>query len=194
MTISTLASRIDASVLLAIAPKVTGARAAWQAEIISGFSSMLPDLLPRFAVTTALRIEHLLSQVAAECDGFLTLEEYASGKAYEGRADLGNTKAGDGPRFKGRGPIQLTGRANYRSFTIWLRAYLPDCPDFEAQPTLVGSFPWAAWAVFYYWSTRGLNAIADDDDLILMTKRINGGTNGLATRRSYLAKAKNVVG
>lgn len=194
MTSNALATRIDASVLAAIAPKVTGSRAAKQAEIIAGFAHLLPDLLQQFAVTSALRIEHLLSQVAHECDGFCTLEEYASGAAYEGRKDLGNTQPGDGKRFKGRCPLQLTGRANYRLFTTWLRAYLADCPDFEDQPELVGRFPWAAWAVFYYWSTRGLNAIADDDDLVLMTRRINGGTNGLSDRRAYLTKAKFVVG
>lgn len=194
MTISALASRIDRDVLAAIAPRVSGSKSAKQAGIIAGFAEMLPDLLQRFAVTSALRIEHLLSQVAHECDGFCTLEEYASGAAYEGRKDLGNTEPGDGKRFKGRCPLQLTGRDNYRKFTAWLRSFIPDCPDFVAQPELVARFPWAAWGVFYYWASRGLNAIADADDLVLLTKRINGGTNGLADRRAYLTKAKLAVG
>lgn len=193
MTSSALASRIDASVLTAIAPKLSGTKAVKQAAIIAEFAPLLPSLLTRFAVTSALRIEHLLSQTAHESDGFSTLEEYASGADYEGRADLGNTKVGDGKRYKGRGPIQLTGRDNYRKFTMWLRSFMPDCPDFEAQPELVARFPWAAWAVFYYWSSRGLNAIADADDLVLMTKRINGGKNGLADRGAYLKKAKGVI-
>ncbi len=144
-------------------------------------------------MTTSLRIVHFLAQLAHESDGFCAMEEYASGAAYEGRADLGNTQPGDGKRFKGRGPIQLTGRANYRAFTKWIRQYVADAPGFEAKPELVATWPWAAWAVFYFWSTRNLNDLADRDDLVAITKRINGGTNGLSDRAAYLAKAKDIV-
>lgn len=190
---TSLASRIDASVLTAIAPKLPGFKARRQAEIIASFASLLPQLLEQFAVTTAARIVHLLAQLGHESDGFSTTEEYASGAAYEGRSDLGNTRKGDGVRFKGRGPIQLTGRDNYRKFTAWLRAFIPDCPDFEQQPHLVALFPWAAWAVFFFWATKGLNKLADRDDLVAVTKVVNGGRNGLADRAKYLAKAKHLV-
>lgn len=194
MTINvSLAPMIDASVLAAIAPRAPKAKAKRQAAIIAAFGEMLPALLIQFAVTEPLRINHLLAQVAHESDGFCTTEEYASGSAYEGRADLGNTKAGDGKRFKGRGPIQLTGRANYNRFTFWLRKIIPNCPDFEVQPELVALFPWAAWAVFFFWSTKALNALADRDDLVAVTKRVNGGRNGLADRANYLARSKTVV-
>lgn len=193
MSSSTLSSRIDASVLTAIAPKLSGKKATAQAAIIASFAPLLPKLLAQFGATTALRIDHLLAQLAHESDGFSTTEEYASGAAYEGRKDLGNTKLGDGKRFKGRALIQLTGRENYRRFTAWLRAIIPDCPDFEAQPQLVALFPWAAWAVFFFWSTKALNALADRDDLVAVTKVINGGRNGLADRAKYLAKAKTAV-
>lgn len=194
MASSALASRIDAAVLTAIAPKAPASKREKQADIIASFAEMLPDFLERFSVTSASRIQHLLAQVAHECDGFCTLEEYASGAAYEGRKDLGNVQKGDGKRFKGRALIQLTGRDNYRKFTVWIQSYVPGAPDFEARPELVATFPWAVWALFYYWSTRGLNAIADRDDLVLMTRRINGGTNGLADRGKYLSKLKVIIG
>ena len=189
----TLASSVDASSLYAIVPRSTGLIGQKQKAIIAGFAAILPEMLIAFDVTSALRIAHLLAQVAHECDGFCTLEEYASGAAYENRKDLGNVKAGDGKRFKGRCPLQLTGRDNYRRFTIWMRDIQPSCPDFEAQPELVAEFPWAAWAVFFFWSTKKLNAIADRDDLIAVTKVVNGGRNGLDDRRLKLGKAKSVV-
>lgn len=188
-----LTARIDASVLSAIVPRI-GAKAAQQTAVINQFSAMLPSLLDRFEVDTPLRIAHLLAQTAHESDSFCTTEEYASGAAYEGRADLGNIQPGDGKRYKGRGPIQLTGRDNHLKFTVWLRAIVSNCPDFVANPELVAVFPWAGWAVFYFWSTRNLNAYADRDDLVAETKVINGGKNGLAARAVFLTKAKVVIG
>ena len=188
-----LASQINHTVLAALAPRVAVIKIAQQQSIISSFGPLLPELLKRFHVTTSLRVVHFLAQLAHESDGFCAIEEYASGAAYEGRADLGNTQAGDGKRFKGRSLIQLTGRANYRTFTSWMRERLPDAPDFEAKPELVATWPWAAWAVFYCWSTRSLNYLADKDDLIAITKKVNGGTNGLSDRAAYLAKAKDIV-
>jgi putative chitinase len=187
-----LSARIDASTIKAIVPPVSN-KLAQQRSIIEQFAEMLPALLDRFEVDTPLRIAHLLAQTAHESDSFCTTEEYASGNAYEGRIDLGNTQPGDGKRFKGRGPIQLTGRANYVRFTAWMRGFISDCPDFVAKPELVEAFPWAGWAVFYFWSEHNLNASADRDDLVGETKVINGGKNGLAHRAELLAKAKVVV-
>jgi len=187
--VTDLASQINHTVLAALAPRVAVKKIAQQQSIISSFGPLLPELLKRFQVTNALRIVHFLAQLAHESDGFCAMEEYASGAAYEGRADLGNTQPGDGKRFKGRGPIQLTGRANYRAFAMWIRQYRSDAPNFELKPELVATWPWAAWAVFYFWSTRNLNDLADRDDLVAITKRVNGGTNGLSDRAAYLAKA-----
>jgi putative chitinase len=184
-----LSARIDASVLQAIVPK----SGAGQISVTKQFGEMLPALLDRFEVDTPLRIAHLLAQTAHESDNFCTTEEYASGSAYEGRVNLGNTQPGDGKRFKGRGPIQLTGRANYVRFTAWMRGFISDCPDFVAKPELVETFPWAGWAVFFFWSEHNLNAYADRDDLVGETKVINGGKNGLAHRAELLAKAKTVI-
>lgn len=190
---STLASRIDASVLQKIAPKVSGYKLGRQTAVIVGFGEMLPKMLPYIGVTTPLRIAHFLGQTAHESDGFSTTSEYASGAAYEGRKDLGNTEKGDGVAYKGRGPIQLTGRSNYRQFTAWMRARQPDCPDFERKPELVAEWPWAGWAAAFFWETRNLNKLADKDDLVAVTKVINGGRNGLDDRARYLSKAKATI-
>nr|WP_298099734.1 peptidoglycan-binding protein [uncultured Shinella sp.] len=190
---NTLASRIDATVLRKIAPKVSGKKAASQLLVIEGFGAMLPKMLPYIGVNTPLRISHYLAQTAHESDGFCTSEEYASGAAYEGRNDLGNVQTGDGKRFKGRGPIQLTGRKNYRLFTAWMRSIQPDCPDFEQRPELVGQWPWAGWASAFYWSTNDINKLADNDNLVAVTKKVNGGRNGLEDRARYLTKIKGII-
>lgn len=190
---ASLTSRIDASILRAIAPRIAGARGRRQAAIIDRLGYDLLRMLEAAAITTPLRIAHFLAQLAHESDGFSTTVEYASGDAYEGREDLGNIKPGDGRRYKGRGPIQLTGRANYRAFTLWMRRQFPDAPDFEAKPTLVEISPWAAFAAVFFWQTNGLNALADRDDLVAVTKRINGGRNGLADRAGYLSKVKPLI-
>ncbi len=98
------------------------------------------------------------------------------------------------PPVQGRGPIQLTGRANYRAFTAWLRKELPgNVPDFEARPELLLDEDWVAWSAIYFWTTRRLNEAADRDDVIAVTCIINGGRNGLADRKEKLARAKAAV-
>ncbi len=189
----TLTSLIDHRILQAIAPRAQTKHIAAQQKNIAAFGPLLPVLLPKFKVDSVLRISHNLAQVAHESDGFCTTTEYASGQAYEGRKDLGNIQNGDGIRFKGRGLIQLTGRDNYRAFSRWMRNYIVGAPDFEKTPELVGTFPWAAWCVFYFWSTRNLNTLADQDDLVAINKKVNGGRNGLADRASYLTKIKSEV-
>lgn len=187
---STLLSRIDGSALLAI----VGSGFRTQIPIATAFGDILAEACAAYRIDTPLRLEHFIAQCAHESDGFRTTEEYASGRAYEGRKDLGNIKPGDGVRYKGRAVIQLTGRDNYRAFTKWMRKIKPDCPDFEAQPELVAQFPWAGWAAVFFWSEKGLNSLADKDDLIAITERVNGGRNGLASRAKYLARAKTTIG
>lgn len=152
---------------------------------------LLPHLnitMQRYAITTPLRKAHFLAQVGHESDGFNTNEEYASGAAYEGRSDLGNTQAGDGRRFKGRGLIQVTGRANYADCGRALGV------DLIRNPERLGDYDLACLSAGWYWSSRRLNGDADSDDILTITKIINGGTNGLADRQSYLARAKRVFG
>lgn len=139
-----------------------------------------------FDITTQKRAEQWLAQVLHESGGLRYFEEIASGAAYEGRRDLGNIHPGDGRRYKGRGPIQLTGRANYRAAGKALGLPLED------QPTLAAHHD-VGWRIAgYFWHAHGLNAPADRGDIVAITHTINGGENGLASRRAYLAIVQRV--
>ncbi len=177
-----------AATLWAIAPRRQGARRARQRRIIEAIADTMDETLTRHRIDTPLRRAHFLAQIAHESDGFATTEEYASGRAYDGRADLGNTEPGDGPRYKGRGLLQLTGRANYRAYGRALGV------DLEAEPARAAEPRLSLRIACAYWERRGLNADADRDDLLAVTRKINGGTNGLASRKRYLARAKAALG
>ena len=143
-------------------------------------------------IDTPLRLCHFMSQLAHESAHFAVTREFASGAAYEGRASLGNTQPGDGRRFRGRGLIQTTGRANYKEATADIQKMNPSAPDFVADPIKLEEFPWALLAGISYWRRRKINAAADRDDVVKVTKLINGGTNGLEDRKQYLRKAKGI--
>lgn len=175
---------VDGEVLHQIAPRVSGAKLVHQTAIIDALSDALQSTLTSFEITSRLRIAHLLAQACHESDGFCTTVEYASGRAYERRADLGNTQPGDGPRFKGRGLFQLTGRANYKAYGDKLGVDLVADPDAAAEPVM------SLRIACEYWKERKINPPADADDVITVTRKINGGTNGIEMRRAYLAKAK----
>ncbi len=143
-------------------------------------------------IDTPLRLCHFMAQLAHESAHFTVTREFASGAAYEGRKDLGNTQQGDGVRFRGRGLIQTTGRANYKEATADMKTMDPNAPDFVANPLELEKFPWALLAGISYWRRRKINAAADNDDVVKVTKMINGGKNGLADRMQYLATAKKI--
>jgi putative chitinase len=147
-----------------------------------------PEMLPRYGIDTPLRWCHLVAQLAHESAGFRTTVEYASGAAYEMRADLGNIYSGDGTRFRGRGLIQLTGRANYRRVGAAIGRPLEDAPELAAE------FPAALETALVYWRDRRLNQYADADDAEMVTRAINGGLNGFADRLRYLSVAKAIWG
>lgn len=153
----------------------------------------------KYQINTAARQLCFLAQVGHESGSLFFTEELASGAAYEGRKNLGNTHPGDGIKFKGRGLIQITGRANYKAVGDALGI------DFIKNPMLLGGknvnkcnadqLKNAAMSAGWFWDNRKLNDLADNiniykpidtganlDHFILITKKINGGANGLADR------------
>lgn len=149
----------------------------------------LNEAMYRYRIDTRNRIAAFVAQVAHESGRFRYTREIwgptPAQRRYEGRRDLGNVHPGDGHRFMGRGPIQMTGRANYRAVTQGIRVLIPDAPDFEAQPELLELPRWGALAAGWFWDTHDLNDLADQQAITAITKRINGGTNGLAERKRY---------
>lgn len=135
-----------------------------------------------------LRLAHFMAQLCHESGSFRYMEEiWGPTKAqlgYEGRKDLGNVFPGDGKRYQGRGPIQLTGRSNYRSFGRKIGIDLERHPEIAAVPSI------GLITALEYWADRGLNAYADADDIHAITRRVNGGLNGLADREAHLRKIK----
>jgi predicted chitinase len=133
-----------------------------------------------------------MAQMCHESDSFKAMEEYASGDKYEGRQDLGNTQPGDGRRYKGRGFIQITGRANYREYGKQLGIDLEHNPSKASDPIV------AAKVAIAYWRRRVEPKTRDFADTVGVTKRINGGTNGLADRQQkfglYSGKTKRPAG
>ena len=156
-------------------------------EIIVPLVKYLNIHMPKHEVNTYLRVCHFLAQAAHEAASFRTLEEYASGAAYEGREDLGNVRRGDGVRYKGRGIFQLTGRSNYRRIGAKIGMDLENNPELAESPEV------SVLTALYYWSDRDLNPWADKDDIRTITKKINGGFNGFEDRKKYLARAKQVI-
>lgn len=142
-------------------------------------------------ITSKNEVAAFLSQIATETGNLKWLEEIASGAAYEGRRDLGNTQPGDGRRFKGRGLIQLTGRANYERFAKYAGR-----PDIMQNPQLVSQDPTlAVQSAIFYWNTRkGLREAAQRGDIDKVSRLVNGGTNGLKERHENFASYLNGKG
>ena len=156
-------------------------------EIIGPLVGYLNKYLPKYEVTTYLRVCHFLAQAAHEAASFRTLREYASGAAYEGRKDLGNVKPGDGVRYKGRGIFQLTGRANYRDIGNKIGMDLENNPELAESPEV------SVLTALEYWKSRNLNVLADRDDVEGITRKINGGLNGFEDRKKYLSRCKQII-
>ncbi|GAB2682645.1 peptidoglycan-binding protein [Aliiglaciecola aliphaticivorans] len=178
---------VDGDFILAVAPRFSGEKAEAQMRIVGQISAIFAPTLASYQINTRLRIAHFMGQVTHECAGFRTTEEFASGAAYEGRSDLGNDQIGDGKRYKGRGLLQLTGRANYRLYGKKLNLPLEDDPEIAGDPAI------SLKIACEYWKSRNINRFADLDDLIKVTKLVNGGRRGLDDRRKYLQKAKNAL-
>lgn len=160
-------------------------------------------LAPAFAdamraadITTVRRAAMWVAQLGHESGGLRWMEEIADGSAYEGRGDLGNTQPGDGRRFKGRGPIQVTGRHNYTECSRWAhsKGLVPSPTFFVDQPQQLASDRYGFIGPVWYWvaARPQLNALADAGDLNGATRAINGGLNGLEDRSLRYRRALDV--
>lgn len=157
----------------------------------------LTSAMGRFGITGPAQQAAFLAQVAHESGRLVYVVEMwgptAAQTRYEGRRDLGNARPGDGFRYRGRGLIQTTGRANYAAARDGLRRVLGgDVPDFEATPEKLAEPMWAAMSAAYFWASRGCAALCGDFEAL--TRRINGGTNGLADRLALWDAAKVALG
>jgi putative chitinase len=189
---------ITAQHLKAIAGKSTA--------LMPGLAEWINKLCPGYDIDTPREFAHFLAQACHETDHFYTLREYASGKAYEGRVDLGNTRPGDGVKYRGRGIFQTTGRGNYLKLgvTKGQRDLFINTPELLEQPE------YAVWSACEYWKTHGLNDVANHADTDILKKKykkqvinvspveyigitINGGYNGMDERKKYYAIAKTVL-
>ena len=158
------------------------------------FARPLAEACERFSIDTPARLAAFLAQIGHESGGLRYVTELASGEAYEGRKDLGNTHQGDGVRFRGHGLIQITGRANHAEMRpLLILAGYDEVPDFEAHPERLTDPRWAAASAAAYWHKRNLSALADagrPEDFERITRRINGGLNGQADRLQRWERAK----
>lgn len=151
------------------------------------FLAPLNAAMTEFDINTLARQASFIAQVGHESGQLRYVREIASGAAYEGRKDLGNTQPGDGVRFRGRGLIQVTGRSNYTAAMMALDIDCVEHPELLELP--VNACRSAGW----FWKTHGLNELADAGDQVKVTRRINGGTNGLADRLALFEVAKRVL-
>lgn len=155
------------------------------------FVPVLNTAMNRYGIVGTPRVAAFIAQVGHESGQLRYVREIwgptAQQAGYEGRADLGNTVAGDGSKYRGRGLIQITGRANYAACGEALDLDLINQPELLEQPQ------YAAMSAAWFWSMKGLNTLADAGDLTKITRRINGGLNGLADRQALYDKALKVL-
>ncbi|MDV2475163.1 hypothetical protein F8M49_21250 [Rhodococcus zopfii] len=153
------------------------------------------QLLPAFTdamiaagCTTVERAAMWCAQLGTESGGLRWMEELASGADYEGRRDLGNSQPGDGVRFKGRGPIQITGRHNYGELSRWAhgRGLVPSSTFFLDQPAQLSGDRYGFLGAVWYWTAARpqINSLCDARNLEAVTRAINGGLNGIDDRRA----------
>ena len=168
---------LTATDLHIILPAATGGN-------IDRFWRPLNDAMDEFTINSPVRQAAFLAQIGHESGSLRYVRELASGEAYEGRADLGNTEPGDGIKFKGRGLIQITGKANYAACGAALGEDLLGTPELLELPEL------AARSAGWWWKAHGCNELADGENIQKVTKRVNGGLNGLAEREAIWKRAK----
>ena len=155
------------------------------------FVPVLNTAMVRFQIVGAKRVAAFIAQVGHESGQLRWVREIwgptAQQAGYEGRADLGNTVKDDGSKYRGRGLIQITGRANYAACGEALGL------DLVNRPELLEQTQYAALSAAWFWSVNGLNTLADAGDLRKITQRINGGLTGQADRQALYDKALKVL-
>ena len=162
------------------------------------YADALNDAMDVYNINTPKRQAAFLAQLAHESAEFRYVEEIASGAAYDGRADLGNTRlealriaaahdSTPGRYWKGRGLIQITGFDNYADCGQALGLDLLENPEFLEAPAN------AARSAAWFWMTHGCNELADADNFRKITLRINGGLNGYENRLAYWKMAKEAI-
>lgn len=152
------------------------------------FIGFINETLHEFDISTPARVCPYLAQVGHESGQLRYVEELATGDAYEGRRDLGNTWPGDGRKFKGHGLIQITGRTNHQAVADYFGKSLEEIVDWMRSPE--GATRSSGW----FWMTHGCNKFADSGDFTGLTRRINGGLNGLVDRQDLYDRAINTLG
>ena len=161
-------------------------------SIAAGWLKPISDAMKKYEINTAIRIASFLSQIGHESGGLRYVREIwgptDAQDGYEGRYDLGNTDSGDGKKYRGRGLIQITGRANYQKVSEAFSV------DFVKNPELLETFENAAMSAAWFWSTKDLNRKADLGDFVGITKKINGGTNGYKERIDLYNASRKVLG
>jgi predicted chitinase len=175
--------------LKAICPTLTDLRAI---DIVRTIHPALTE----FQIETPLRIAAFVAQLAHETGEFKFMRELWGPTAQQKKYDpptalakkLGNTEAGDGYLYRGRGPIQLTGKANYKAASDALSV------DLVAQPELAANLEIGFRVAGWFWRGRGLNELADDGQYREITKKINGGYTAMTQRIKYYDRAKAQLG
>lgn len=165
-----------------------GARQEWAEELAVCANVMFPRHL---IDNNAFRFCHFLAQLGHESGRFRYMEEIwgptAAQRRYQGRKDLGNMSEGDGYRYRGRGPIQLTGRTNYRRYGNLIGIGLEQHPELAALPSI------GLLVACTYWTDRTINSNADEDDINAVTRAVNGGLTGITSRRKLLADMRKLI-
>jgi putative chitinase len=140
----------------------------------------LNKCLERFKINTPNRIRHFLSQTAHESGGGKWKKELSDGKYLEGREDIGNVYPGDGPRYKGAGYIQISGRWNYQQFAD----FIGDQEVMNGYEYVAQNYPFTSAG--FWWSSNNMNGLCDTNPTVeQVTRRVNGGLNGLEDRKHY---------
>ena len=155
------------------------------------FVPVLNAAMGHYQIVGAKRVAAFIAQIGHESGQLKYVKEIwgptAAQARYEGRKDLGNTVTGDGSKYRGRGLIQITGRANYMACGEGLGL------DLIKQPELLEKPQHACMSAAWFWATKGLNTLADADQFDKITRRINGGQNGAADRQALYARALKVL-